>query len=406
MSNLKIFIKDFSTVSFGNILSRLFAAVISIVIARTFGPIYFGRFSILFSIMMIIVAGLSGIDFTYVHNSLNPHIKSKVGFSNYLYFKLFVSLILTVVGFLFASYISQNIFKQEVTFSGITITLFSAFFFITYTTVYTYYQASENFVKYSIIQVLYYFFVLLGTILFFKFNIKEYEFFLIPYLIVGLLIFSFFLIFHRDILTLNNRNLFSFVKIGKWIVFSEMFVVLFARLDLLILSHYISGPNLGFYSAAIRIVNIYLTFTAAFSAIMLPKASRVKNQVQKKKFLKASGLLSLFLVFFSFIIILMSKYIVLILYGSEYLDSYKIVRLLLIAYIPFTFYQPFRYLTYTHNKTFYLFLIPFIQCILFVLLSGNFIKWFSIPGVIYAKAVSFIIGGFFFFFVTYRERNF
>jgi len=235
-----------------------------------------------------------------------------------------------------------------------------------------------------------------------KFDIKKYEFFLLPYLIVGLFIFFFFLIFHKNSFLLKEHNLFNIAKMGKWIIPSEMFSILFGRLDLLILSHYISGPNLGYYSAALRIVNIYLTFTAAFSAIMLPKASGVKSKTQKEKFLKASLLLSFVLVLLNCILILMSKYIVLILYGADYLESYKFTRLLLISYVPFTLYQPFRYLTYTYNKTFYLFLIPFVQCVLLILLSMNFIKLFSIPGVIYAKAVAFIIGGLIFFLATYK----
>ena len=402
MSNLKIFVKDFSTVSLGNVLSRLFSAVISIVVARTLGPVYFGKFSVLFSIMMVIASGLSGIDFTYIHATLNPHIKIKVEFSDYLYFKMFVSLILIIVGFIFTPYINENIFKQGVTSLGIVITLFSAFCFILYTTVYTYYQVVQEFTKYSCTQVTYYFLVLLIIVLLVKFDIKKYEFFLLPYLIVGLFIFFFFLIFHKNSFLLKEHNLFNIAKMGKWIIPSEMFSILFGRLDLLILSHYISGPNLGYYSAALRIVNIYLTFTAAFSAIMLPKASGVKSKAQKEKFLKASLLLSFVLVLLNCILILMSKYIVLILYGADYLESYKFTRLLLISYVPFTLYQPFRYLTYTYNKTFYLFLIPFVQCVLLILLSMNFIKLFSIPGVIYAKAVAFIIGGLIFFLATYK----
>lgn len=96
------------------------------------------------------------------------------------------------------------------------------------------------------------------------------------------MIFIVFIIKRKDIELKIDPDVISIFKFGKWIILSELSLVLFARLDLIILSHFITGASLGYYSAAIKIVNIYLVFTAAFSVIMLPKASKVKIRQNKK----------------------------------------------------------------------------------------------------------------------------
>lgn len=147
MSNKKVFLKDISVVSFGNILSRVLSATISIILARLLGPTDFGKFSIIFAIMTTIGTGFSGIDITFVYNSLHPSNFKKFTYGNYIYSKLVISLIIIIPLILLAPIISKYAFHGISNF-GIIVALISSLSFVGYTTVYTYYQRKEIFIKY------------------------------------------------------------------------------------------------------------------------------------------------------------------------------------------------------------------------------------------------------------------
>jgi O-antigen/teichoic acid export membrane protein len=404
MRKLRTFVKDFSIVSLGNVFSRLLAALIAIIIARYLGPENFGKYSILFSVMVIIASGLTGVDSTYIHNKTNQFEKNKFSYSDYVTSKFLISAIIVIIGISSSQYLNKFVFDNEVTTLGLMISFLSALSFIAFTQTYTFYQAKQNFLKFSYIQVLFYLFVLLITLVLLYLKIKEYKLFLIPYLITGFAIFFLFILFNKLEFSSNINSLINFFKKGRWIILSVIFDVLIARLDFLILSHYIKGETLGFYSAAMRFINIYLTFTAAFSVILLPKASSIKNESQKRLFYKASFLLSLLLILLNITLIFSSSIITQILFGSPYLPSVKLTQLLLIAYIPFTLYQPFRYLTYTFNKTNILFLVPFIQNILLLIIGQTFIQKLGTQGIIYAKTIVFILGFMIFFISVFKKK--
>jgi len=404
MRKLGTFLKDFSIVSFGNVFSRLLAALIAIVIARYLGPENFGRYSILFSVMLIIASSLTGIDSTYIHNQAKQFNGIRFSYYNYVSSKFLISVIIVIIGIASSQYLNKFVFHNEVTTLGLIISFLSALSFIAFTQTYTFYQAKQNFLRFSYIQVLFYLFVLLITLLLLYLKIKEYNLFLIPYLIAGFTIFFSFILFNKHEISPNTISFINFFKNGRWIILSVICVVLIARLDFLILSHYIKGESLGFYSASMRIINIYLTFTAAFSAIMLPKASEIKNEYQKRQYYKASFILFFLLTSLNITLIFSSSIITRILFGIEYLPSVKFTQLLLIAYIPFTLYQPFRYLTYTFNKTNILFLVPFLQIILLLIIGPTLIQKLGPQGIILAKTVVFIIGFIIFFISVFKKK--
>lgn len=404
MRKLQTFIKDFSIVSFGNVFTRFLAALIAIFIARYLGPENFGRYSILFSVMVIIASGLTGVDLTYIHNQASQYNRIIFSYSDYVFSKFSIAFIIATIGVFSSPYLNKYVFNGEVTTPGLIISFLSALSFIAFTQIYTFYQAKQDFLRFSYIQVLFYLFVLLITLVLLYLKIKEYNLFLIPYLITGFALFFSFILFNKLEFSLNKIPFIIFFKNGRWIILSVIFDALISRLDFLMLSHYIKGETLGFYSTAMYITNIYLTFTAAFSAILLPKASSIKNEHQKRLFYKASFLLSLLLIILNIALILSSSGITRILFEVQYLPSVKFTQLLLMAYIPFTLYQPFRYLTYTFNKTNILFLVPFTQNILLLIIGPIFIQKLGPQGIILAKTAVFITGLIIFFISVFRKK--
>jgi len=404
MSKVRTFIKDFSIVSLGNILCRFFAALISIVIARYLGPENFGRYSILFTVMVIISSGLSGMDFTYIYKQAGQFKSDRFSYSDYIFTKSSTVFIIVIIGIFSSPYLNKYVFNGEIATPGLIISFLSALSFVAFTQTYTFYQAREKFSRFSSIQVTFYFLVFLNVLLLYHLKINNYYLFLISYLIPGFAIFIPFLLLNRRELHLDKILFGDFIKKGKWIILSEIFIILIARLDFLILSHYIKGETLGFYSTAMYIVNIYLTFTAAFSSIMLPKASSIRNEHQKRQFYKASFILTSALTFLIIALILSSSIIVEILFGIQYLPAVKFSRLLLIAYIPFTLYLPFIYLTFTFNKTIVQFLVFSLQCLLLLLIGPFFITKLGPQGIIIAKAIVFIMG-FLIFFITISKNK-
>ena len=81
--------------------------------------------------------------------------------------------------------------------------------------------------------------------------------------------------------------------------------------------------------------------------------------------------------------------------------------LLLLAYLPFTLYQPFRYISYTFNNTRLLFIITLIQNIILISLGWYSIKMFGINGIIYIKGFAYLVALIIFVYMSYKMgKNF
>jgi len=104
------------------------------------------------------------------------------------------------------------------------------------------------------------------------------------------------------------------------------------RSDILLLNYFLDSQNVGFYQASVAIVDQFKVLGAVVAGILMPKLTGTSSI--KKKFelnLKVVKTISLILGFVSVILIMLSKPLILLIYGADYLPSVASFRILVIA---------------------------------------------------------------------------
>jgi len=277
---LKVF-KDFVKVGFSNYISQIIAALMSFILARWLGPVDFGVFSIGFYILTIFGLGFTGFDQSYVNFTVRFSEKEEEIFSTYAALKIILVFLFIVLFAMFC------LFPLPCVFSGIRRSM------ILYALIgglgmnilmigLSYFQAKEQFGNYSRIRLIYY------TILFFllfigiQFEVEEINYYLLIYVVPIFFILKVFRKVKFSIFKFKKDIAQRLWRLGSWLILSHFVRLVNLRIDFFWLSRYFKGEILGQYSAALRLVNIFVLLIGTFSVLILPKASAIKTAKQFK----------------------------------------------------------------------------------------------------------------------------
>jgi PST family polysaccharide transporter len=151
---------------------------------------------------------------------------------------------------------------------------------------------------------------------------------------------------HPDLAVLKRSLAF-----GKWIVGVSTAYFLFQRIDVLVLSRYVSYKDLGIYSAAAQVALIISLFTGSMSAVFLPKAmeavsSRERFRRYALEAVPPSGLVVLGVV----LLMVGAPYLVGAVYGEEFSAAGGVLRILLVGWVFSALYIPYSYVFYALDR--------------------------------------------------------
>ena len=149
-------------------------------------------------------------------------------------------------------------------------------------------------------------------------------------------LFSYFLIFLplKSVLRVrNSEDIKSSIDIKKFykdiffILISTILISLFSYTDIILVKHFFSSYETGYYSAAAQIGRIILFFPGAVSLVIFPRfsekfAKKEKNYYTLMKSLAMAFVISAFFLIFYF---LWPELIVRVIYGSVYSDAAGLV---------------------------------------------------------------------------------
>lgn len=393
-------------VAFSNYFAQGISALISIILARFLGPAGFGAFSLGFYALTIFGTSLQGFDQVYVYSFIQSKEKKEQIRATYIVSKLFIYFfVISVFVLIFSYYLlsKQNSGEFKFVVTGIIFSfgfhIFQTFIFI--------YQSENKFNMLSFTRILYYLFLLLFTILGVILRIKSFYFYLSVYLISGLIL----LLLRENQKRLSNIHFYKntlneLVKIGKWLILYEILAMLNYRLDFFWLSKYFSGPDLGVYSVAGRLQNIFVLLVSSFPALLLPKVSEIDTIQKYKNYWKTIKKMTLFLIISWAIIFILSPFIVGILFGKDYEGSVKIFQILLLASFPLILTISIKYIFLSMGKTYLLVFICLTDTLTISTFVPLFCKRFGLIGAAYSVVITMSINAFlyFFFYVLNRKK--
>jgi len=128
-----------------------------------------------------------------------------------------------------------------------------------------------------------------------------------------------------------TRPVFTKLMRDSWpFLFAGLFGYLYARVDQVMLQHYMGSTSVGLYDVAVRLSNIWSFIPALIIASIFPAivSARKTNHAEYLKRLKSLTILIMIITFFiAFFVFIFSKIIVLIIFGNQYLESVAALRI-------------------------------------------------------------------------------
>lgn len=331
-----------------------------IFLARVLGPSDFGIFILSVTVLALVAdIGNLGIN-TGIVNFVSKYFKSDIQRSMKflklgLFSKILLSLIVFILGYWLSPFVSENIFNKpelitplRLVFLGVGTTWMFSF-----TT--SYYQASQRFVSWGIIQIFTNFIRLAGVIAVFYFGELNINISIIFYIIAPLIGFLLsFINISTDYIKENiGKDIRDeFINYNKWVAVFGGFSAFSSRADTFVLGRLAKPVGIGLYSAANQLVQVIPQLIGAIGTVVAPKFSSFNNDEKMLKYFKKLQVMvigiALTILFFSPIV----RYIINIFFGKDYVNSFSIFLILLISMLVFLISIP------VHNVIIYYYSYP------------------------------------------------
>lgn len=342
------------------VINGVLGMVFYIFLARVLGPSDFGLFSLSVTVLALVAdIGNLGINtgiVNFVSKYLKDDIKRSYKFLKLgLYSKIGISAIVLVAGYLLAPFISHSIFSKpqlltplRLIFLGVGTTWMFSF-----TT--SYYQATQRFISWGIIQILTNFIRLSGAFAYFYFSKLNVNISIVLYITAPLMGFLLgFINISTDFIKekIDGKISGEFFNYNKWVAIFGGVSAFSSRSDTFVLGRLVSPFGIGLYSAANQLVQVIPQLIGAIGTVVAPKYSSFDNDGKMLRYFKRLQ----FMVFgIAGVILLCTPIVKLIInafFGMEYQNSFGIFMILLFAMLVFLISVP------VHNAIIYYYSYP------------------------------------------------
>lgn len=195
----------------------------------------------------------------------------------------------------------------------------------------------------------------------------------------------------------NFTKIFDIIKEAIPLIFSTFSIILYLRLDQLMISSYLGHEELGYYSLSVRLSEIWLIIPSVLIATNFPKLVKLNHQNNNISLRWGSG----FYGFFNFytiiqiIIYLLLGHFIINLINPVYSDSYYSLIVLSFANLFGNYGIVTHKLLLLNKKTSRIFTLDVLGLVSNLFLNIIFIPLFGINGAAIATFLSYFIGNYF-----------
>ncbi len=389
------FVKNLGITFSENIITKIMGFFITLMLIRNLGPQNYGVYSFVFVNICVFSSLFDfGMENTAIRFSNYNKEKQNAVFGLYFLTKSIILVLCFLVIILFGEKLLIGFNKPElIKFLPFFVLGFlgESLFFVND----TYLQAIQKFKLRAIINITRYIVLLcfVSWLCFTKLVLLKY----IMFVFIIPLLFTLFFI-PRYIVFIKSYFLQKFSKpflteifhYEKWMFVLATLSSVASRIDIYMLSIWVSYAQLGIYSAAFNLVSIVSFLPNVLGKVMLPKMAETKvNDLFKLTIgiVKPIAVLSLLLT----PIIPLFPYIVPLLFGPKYNDSVIIVQILAVLTLLSMILLPFEQALYPLGKPKYSTILRFIQLIITILINFIFIPRFGIVAaalnLVFAKII-------------------
>jgi len=350
-----------SSITFSaTLINGLLGMAFYILLARDLGPFEFGLFSLSITVLALLAdIGNFGIN-TGIVNFVSKYIESDFKKSlKYLklalYSKISIAVVIIIIGYFASPYISESIFQKpelivplKLVFLGVGTTwLFS------FTT--SYYQASQKFISWGVIQIFSNLMRLLLIIYFISISNLNVNIAIICYIVAPFFgfLFSFVNITTQFFKEKVGKDIFKeFFNFNKWIAVSSGIGAFSSRTDTFVLGRLADPSGIGIYSAANQLVQVVPQLIGAIGTVVAPKFSAFKNDTEMIGYFKKLMLMVLGIALVMVLFTPAVRLIINLFFGEKYKNSFGVFVILLLGALVFFISIP------VHNAIIYYYSYP------------------------------------------------
>ena len=381
---------NFSWLVFDKFARASLNFLLFIFLARYLGPQEFGILNYLLALVFLFTS-LSSLGINPVLTNILIKNKRKTNnsiISNSYILRFFSSLFGYLIFILFIIYLhGKNVYLSYSIIIGLSIIIKS------YEVLFSYFE-SKSLSKYIVISQTISLVIVFSLIVFFlylEFDIKYiYYCFLIDSLITLFLINIFFFKKERNFLfNLDFRKIYKIIHKSFPVLLSIISIVIYMRIDQVMINLLLSEKDVGIYSVSVRIVEMFHFIPKIIMVSYLPILLISKNYTFE--LIKINSLLFKISILFIFFIFVLSKYITSILFGEIYMESVLTTILLSISLIFVFFGVANEHWYISKNLQKYYALNVFIGAITNIILNYFLIPSFGINGAAYSTILTYLL---------------
>ena len=381
---------NFSWLVFDKFARASLNFLLFIFLARYLGPQEFGILNYLLALVFLFTS-LSSLGINPVLTNILIKNKRKTNnsiISNSYILRFFSSLFGYLIFILFIIYLhGKNVYLSYSIIIGLSIIVKS------YEVLFSYFE-SKSLSKYIVISQTISLVIVFSLIVFFlylEFDIKYiYYCFLVDSLITLFLINIFFFKKERNFLfNLDFRKIYKIIYKSFPVLLSIVSIVIYMRIDQVMINLLLSEKDVGIYSVSVRIVEMFHFIPKIIMVSYLPILLISKNYTFE--LIKINSLLFKLSILVIFFIFALSKYITSILFGEIYMESVLTTILLSISLIFVFFGVANEHWYISKNLQKYYALNVFIGAITNIILNYFLIQSFGISGAAYSTILTYLL---------------
>ncbi|OGY21996.1 MAG: hypothetical protein A3A65_03055 [Candidatus Chisholmbacteria bacterium RIFCSPLOWO2_01_FULL_49_14] len=370
--------KDASTMTIGTAVAALLAAVFFIIAARRLGPKEFGIFSLataasfMFADMVDLALNAALVRFVAAERNKEEG-KAEKYMKYILKIKLGIGMLLMVIVALFAPILSKLLFGSPLP-TILFLTGLGTAFQLLYTFGIAHLQAIQRFAKAAFLTALLPGLRLVGLLLLLFFSSMTTTPTLVIYFsATAILIAVSMVVIPRGYLFVRGEGEIAKPFLKYTLPLSAGFAIaaVSGRIDNFILANLSGSTAVGFYAAAFRLFTPFQFLAGSLSTVFAPRFAGFTNLSEARSYFR-KGILAICLMSFGLLIFLpFSPFIINLFYGSDYVQSVSVLRILFFGFALFLLQVPFTStILFYLAKTRVFALISGVQLILIVV--GNF----------------------------------
>lgn len=367
----------------------------SSLLARYLGPENRGKYSYILSMVNIMFLFLNlGVCQSYNYYKKNKKNKKveNLFFSISLYLSLVYFIIFTLITLLLKNnqifyigiFTSLMILEKQLEMIGIVENII---------------KVNKIILIITVLNLLIYLFLIFAIK---RFELKIVFFVLIfNYTIKIFFYYKFFFILKFE--KINLKLIKEILMFSFFPMLTNLMITLNYRVDIFMIKKFLNYELLGIYTVGVGLAEMVWIIPDSFKQVLFSKT--VKNKDSKLDIIFSIKINLIIMLVLNIFILLFGQYLIVILYGKKFIESYSVTKIIFIGLIPMVFFKMINTLYISEGNQKYTFKVLLLAVLTNVLLNYLFIPKYSIQGAALASVFSYSFTGVIFlinFFKRYQ----